>query len=219
MKWLTCQAQWSVVLDPSLEGNDSAMTLLTDSRRAETAAPIHDLLAERWSPRSFDPEFVVSEEAVTALLEAARWAPSAANLQPRRFIVARRGGEAFQAVCDALSDGNRPWAPNASLFVVAIALSQDEQGTPYRWAEYDAGQAMAHLTVQAHALGLHVHPMGGFDPEALALAFDLPQRAVPVSVNAIGAAAPADRLPERYRSRENAPRTRLPLEELVLVDD
>src|SRR5947209_5342791 len=195
------------------------MTLLTDARRAETAAPIHELLAERWSPRSFDPDFVVSDEAVTALLEAARWAPSAANFQPRRFIVARRGSEAFTAVSDALSEGNRPWAPNASLFVVAIALTKDEKGTPYRWAEYDAGQAIAHLTVQAHALGLHVHPMGGFDPQALALAFDLPEGAVPISVNAIGAAAPAEQLPERYRDRESAPRTRLPLEELVVVDD
>lgn len=194
------------------------MTLLTESRRAETASPIHDLLADRWSPRSFDPDFTVSEDAVTALLEAARWAPSAANLQPRRFVVARRGGEAFQAVADALSEGNRPWAPDASLFVVAIALLQDEQGAAYRWAEYDAGQAMAHLTVQAHALGLHVHPMGGFDPEALALAFDLPEHAVAISVTAIGAVAPPDRLPERYRARETAPRTRLPLDELVLVD-
>lgn len=194
------------------------MTLLTDSRRAETAAPIHDLLADRWSPRSFDPDFAVPQEAITALLEAARWAPSAANLQPRRFVVARRGGEAFEAVTDALSEGNRPWARDASLFVVAIALTEDEQGAPYRWAEYDAGQAMAHLTVQAHALGLHVHPMGGFDPEALALAFDLPDGAVPISVTAIGAVAPADRLPERYRARETAPRTRLPLDDLVLVD-
>lgn len=195
------------------------MTLLADSRRADTATPIHDLLADRWSPRSFDPDFVPPEEAVTALLEAARWAPSAANLQPRRFVVGRRGGEAFRAVTDALSEGNRPWAPRASLLVVAIALTEDEQGAPFRWAEYDAGQAMAHLTVQAHALGLHVHPMGGFDPEALALAFDLPERAVPISVTAIGALAQADRLPERYRARETAPRTRLPLEELVLADD
>jgi len=194
------------------------MTLLTESRRAETATPIHDLLAERWSPRSFDPQFVVPEEEITALLEAARWAPSAANLQSRRFVVARRGGEAFQAVTDALAEGNRPWAPDASLFVVAIALTQDEQGAPHRWADYDAGQAMAHLTVQAHALGLHVHPMGGFDPEALALAFHLPEGAVPISVTAIGAVADADRLPERYRARETAPRTRLPLDELVLVD-
>ncbi|MGN6743509.1 MAG: nitroreductase family protein [Amnibacterium sp.] len=195
------------------------MTLLTDSRRAETTAPIHDLLAERWSPRSFDAEAVVPESAITSMLEAARWAPSAANLQPRRFVVARRGSEAFQAITDALADGNRPWARSASLYVVAIALTADPDGKPFRWAEYDAGQAMAQLTVQAHDLGLHVHPMGGFDAEALEAAFDLPEQAVPVSVSAIGVAAPADRLPERYRDRERAPRTRLPLEELVLVDD
>jgi nitroreductase len=195
------------------------LTLLNDSRRAETAAPINDLLAERWSPRSFDPEAVVAEESIASLLEAARWAPSAANLQRRRFLVARRGSEAFQAITDSLAEGNRPWAPAASLYVVAIALRADEAGTPFRWADYDAGQAIAHLTVQAHDLGLHVHPMGGFDPEALALAFDLPEHAVPISVNAIGVAAEADRLPERYRERESAPRTRLPLDELVLVDD
>jgi len=195
------------------------MTLLTSDRRAETAAPIHPLLADRWSPRSFDAEATVPDEAVTAMLEAARWAPSAANLQPRRFVVARRGSEAFQVVTDSLAEGNRPWARSASLYVVAIALTTDENGKAYRWADYDAGQAMAMLTVQAHDLGLHVHPMGGFDAEALELAFDLPENAVPVSVSAIGVVAPADRLPERYRDRETAPRTRLPLSELVLVDD
>jgi nitroreductase len=195
------------------------MTLLSDSRRAETTAPIHDLLAERWSPRSFDPEAVVPEDAIASMLEAARWAPSAANLQPRRFVVARRGSGAFQAVTDALAEGNRPWAQSASLYVVAVALTADEAGTPYRWADYDAGQAMAHLTVQAHDLGLHVHPMGGFDPQALARAFDLPKNAAAVSVNAVGVAAGADRLPERYRERETAPRTRLTLDELVLAND
>lgn len=195
------------------------MTLTVESRRADTTAPIHDLLAERWSPRSFDAEAVVPESAITSMLEAARWAPSAANLQRRRFVVARRGSEAFQAITDALAEGNRPWAQTASLYVVAVALTTTADGKPFRWAEYDAGQAMAQLTVQAHDLGLHVHPMGGFDPEALALAFDLPDDAVPVSVSAIGVAAAADLLPERYRDRERAPRTRLPLDELVLVND
>jgi nitroreductase len=195
------------------------MTLLTETRRATTAAPIHELLADRWSPRSFDPEATVSEEQIAALLEAARWAPSAANFQPRRFLVARRGSASFDRITEALSSGNQPWAPAASLYVVAVALAADPEGTPYRWAEYDAGQAIAGLAVQAHALGLHVHPMGGFDPEAIRREFALPEGAVPVTVNAIGTVAAADRLPERYRSRETAERTRLPLSELVLVDD
>jgi nitroreductase len=195
------------------------MTLLSETRRAETSAPIHDLLADRWSPRSFDPEFVVPDEQIVALLEAARWAPSAANLQPRRFLVARRGGLAFDLVTQALASGNQPWAPDASLYVVAVALPESEDGTPHRWAEYDTGQAVAHLTTQAHALGLHAHQMGGFDPEAIRRDFALPEGAVPVTVTAIGRAADAARLPERYRDRETADRGRLPLEELLLVDE
>jgi nitroreductase len=195
------------------------MTLLSETRRAATSAPIHDLLAERWSPRSFDPDFVVPEEHVVALLEAARWAPSAANTQPRRFLVARRGSLAFDLVTQALASGNQPWAPDASLYVVAVALPEGEDGTAHRWAEYDTGQAVAHLTTQAHALGLHVHQMGGFDPEAIRRDFELPEGAAPVTVTAIGRAAAAERLPERYRDRETAERTRLPLEQLVLVDE
>jgi nitroreductase len=195
------------------------MTLLTSSRAAETAAPIHDLLAERWSPRSFDTAATIPHQQIASQLEAARWAPSAANLQPRRFVVARRGSDSFRIITDALAEGNRAWAPNASLYVVAIAVTADADGKTYRWAEYDAGQAMAHLTIQAHDLDLHVHPMGGFDAEALRAAFGLPETAVPISVSAIGTLAPAEDLPERFRARESAPRTRLPLDEIVVVDD
>lgn len=195
------------------------MTLPTSTRRAVTSAPIHELLADRWSPRSFDVAFEVPEEHIVALLEAARWSPSAANLQPRRFLVARRGGLAFDLVAQALASGNEPWAASASLYVVTVALTAGADGKPYRWAEYDAGQAIAHLTVQAQALGLAVHQMGGFDPEAIRRDFDLPERAEPVTVSAIGRAAEADLLPERYRAREVALRARLSLDELVLVDE
>ena len=193
------------------------MTLLTDDRRAATAVPLTELLAERWSPRSFDPDAVLDDDTVTALLEAARWAPSASNHQPRRFVVARRGSAAFERITAALASGNRPWAPAASLYVVAIALTRDADGKPYRWAEYDTGQAVAALTVQATAMGLGVHQMGGFDAAAIVAGFALPEHAVPVTVSAVGVPAPADRLPERYRARETAERTRTPLGELVLV--
>jgi nitroreductase len=195
------------------------MTLLSDTRRAVTSTPIHDLLADRWSPRSFEPEYVVPEEHVAAMLEAARWAPSAANLQPRRFLVARRGSLAFDLITQTLASGNQPWAPNASLYVVAVVLPMSPDGKPFRWAEYDAGQAIAHLTTQAQALGLHVHQMGGFDAEAIRRDFELPEGATPITVTAIGRGAEPELLPERYRDREAADRTRLPLEELLLVDE
>ena len=70
------------------------MPAVTTNRRAVTEAPIEEILSMRWSPRSFDPDAVVTDEQVTSLLEAARWAPSANNSQPWRFAVARRGSAA-----------------------------------------------------------------------------------------------------------------------------
>ena len=71
-------------------------------KTARTAVPVHPLLAERWSPRGFDRDLLVSDEDVTALLEAARWAPSAGNSQPWRFLVARRGEQAHGELFTAL---------------------------------------------------------------------------------------------------------------------
>jgi nitroreductase len=198
------------------------MPTTLDDRRAVTAAPIEEILAVRWSPRSFDRDAVVTEEQVTSLLEAARWAASASNVQARRFIVGRRGTETFDRIEQHLMGFNRVWAPNASLLVLAVAVTAPEGDGPvgaHRWAEYDLGQAMANLVSQAHALGLHAHPMGGIEVADLRAEFDLPERFLPVTVTAIGTVASPDLLPEKQRERETAERARLPLDELVLVND
>ena len=52
--------------------------------------PIHTQFTDRWSPRAFTDE-TMSEAQILALLEAARWAPSAANMQPWRFAWGLRG--------------------------------------------------------------------------------------------------------------------------------
>jgi len=53
-------------------------------KTASTAVSVHPLLAERWSPRGFDRAHEIGDEALAALIEAARWAPSAQNSQPWR---------------------------------------------------------------------------------------------------------------------------------------
>ncbi|MFD1720558.1 nitroreductase family protein [Amnibacterium endophyticum] len=190
-----------------------------DDRRAETTAPIEELLAMRWSPRAFDPTAEVTDEQLTSLLEAARWAASAQNSQPARFIAGRRGTTTFDRIERHLMGFNRAWAPNASALVLAVVSTEDAEGRTLRWAEYDTGQAMANLAVQAHALGLHVHPMGGIEVAALQAEFDLPQQLVPITATAVGTIGDPVTLPERYRERETAPRTRRPLDELVLARD
>lgn len=192
------------------------MTLIDTTRHAPTDAPLIAPLIERWSPRAYDPAAELSEQDVRTLLEAARWAPSANNLQPWRFIVARRGTEAFTTIHDALMGFNQAWADSAAALIVNIAEVADETGDPRTWAKYDLGQAVAHMTVQAQHDGLHTHQMGGFDGARLAEAFDLRAGLEIVSITAVGKVGDASALPEPLREREVAPRSRKALDELVI---
>ncbi|MFF1879451.1 nitroreductase family protein [Leifsonia sp. NPDC058230] len=194
-----------------------AIAELSD-RAADTSARLLPVLAERWSPRAFDPTASVDEEKLTAALEAARWSPSAGNTQPWRFIVARRGGAAFAAIEQNLVGFNAAWAGSASVLIVALAEVIDSDGNARRWATYDLGQAIAHLSIQAHHDGLHVHQMGGFVVEGLRSAFDIDDRFLPVSITALGTLGDPDALPEVLRARELAPRTRTALDDLVVVN-
>ena len=197
------------------------MTLVTDltSRRADTTAQLINPLVERWSPRAFDPTAEVSVEALRTILEAARWAPSANNSQPWRFIVARRGTAAFTAAHQAMAGFNQTWADSAAVLILNVAEIADADGRPRPWARYDLGQAVAHLTVQAQHEGLHTHQMGGFDAAALHAAFDLADNLEVVSITTIGVLGDIDALPEVLREREVAPRLRKPLAELVIVGE
>lgn len=197
------------------------MTLVTDltSRKADTTAPLIHPLVERWSPRAYDPTAEVSTDVLRTILEAARWAPSANNTQPWRFIVARRGSDAFTTVHDALMGFNQAWADSAAVLIVNIAETADAEGKPRPWARYDLGQAVAHLTVQAQHEGLHTHQMGGFDGARIARAFGLGEHLEVVSITAIGVLGDVDALPEPLREREVAPRLRKPLDELVVAGE
>ncbi|WP_127794864.1 nitroreductase family protein [Agromyces sp. LHK192] len=195
------------------------MTLITDpaSRHAATEAPLISALVERWSPRAFDPSAVIDDDTLRTVLEAARWAPSANNTQPWRFIVARRGTDAFTRIHDALAGFNQAWADSAAVLIVNLAETVDpERDAPRPWARYDLGQAVAHLSVQAQHEGLHTHQMGGFDAERLRADFALDDSLEIVSISAIGVVGDAAALPDVLREREVAPRVRKPLGELVI---
>jgi nitroreductase len=183
---------------------------------AATDVEVHPYVAERWSPRGFDPKHTLAGDQLASLVEAARWAPSAGNSQPWHYIVTTRGDEAHAKVYAALASGNRSWAGNASALLVAIAESHedDERGLG-TWAAYDLGQSVAWLTMQAHHLGLSVHQMGGFDGDALRRAFDIPAKATPYAVIAVGVRTREHDLPEHYAAIEDAPRRRKPRESFV----
>jgi nitroreductase len=180
---------------------------------------LKDLLARRRSPYAFSPR-PVEPERLRALLEAARSAPSSYNEQPWRFIVATRDDpEAFERLLSVLVDGNRQWAKNAPVLTISVAKLDFSNGSPNRHAFHDVGQAAAYLTVQATALGLAVHQMGGFDAQRTRELLRIPEGYEPVAAIALGYPGDPEDLPEPLRSRQNGPRSRKPLEELVFAGD
>ncbi|WP_017936156.1 nitroreductase family protein [Nocardioides sp. Iso805N] len=151
---------------------------------------LHPLLASRWSPTAFDPSHETSEERVRLLLEAARWAPSAGNSQPWAFIVGRRGDSDHARLVRHLAPSSLRWAADADLLIANLSHRLVE-GTDWafsEFADYDLGQAVAHLTVQAHALGLHVRQFRSFDRDGLHREFGVPAHWQVTTMCAVGSA-------------------------------
>jgi nitroreductase len=178
-----------------------------------TPAALHPLLADRHSPRAFDATVTITAEELGLLLDAARWAPSAANTQPWRFLAGRRGDRAFDALFAALNPRNQEWAGDAAALVLVAAETVDAEGATRRWAAYDAGQAAAHLTAEASALRLAVRQMGGFVAANLPA---LPEHVTPLAVVAVGVPLPPDRIPVGHPATRLPARSRRPLGELLL---
>ncbi len=130
---------------------------------------LHPLLSSRFSPLSFDPEAVIDDAEVDALLEAARWAPSAGNSQPWAFVTAVRGSSQHDVIARRLAPSSARWAPAASLLIVNIAhrWAENTQIEYSEFADYDLGQAVAHLTLQAQALGWACRQFRAFNLQGL----------------------------------------------------
>lgn len=187
---------------------------------AITSEPIHELLASRWSPRAFDPDQAITREQITALLEAARWAPSCFGDEPWRFIVFDRSRDPdnWRRAFDCLTGGNRKWAGDAPLLLSVLADSRYRRRDDHnRWAQYDTGAASMSLVLQAVALGLIAHQMGGFDAGRLAATFGIPDRFTPMAMIAVGYPGDPERLPEDLQEREFAERNREPLSAIAFT--
>jgi nitroreductase len=188
--------------------------------RLNPQAPIHELIANRRSPRAFSEQPIESAKLLS-LFEAARWSPSSSNEQPWRFIVATKDdSRIFSALVESLMEGNRRWAERAPVLVLALAQSTySKTGAAYQHSWYDLGQSVAHLSVQATALGLAVHQMGGFDADKARELLSIPEGFQPVIVFAVGYPSQPATLPDDLRKREQAPRSRKLLQDFVYTEE
>lgn len=185
-------------------------------KTAITRVQLHDLIQSRWSPRAFDADKPVGREDLLALVEAAHWAPSCFNDQPWRFVVCDKNSDeaGWQRAFSILAEKNGRWAKNAPVLVLAVAMDNfNHNGQPNRWAMYDTGAASMNMVLQATALGLVVHQMGGFDAEKAREVFNLPGDCRPMAMMAVGYQAEADVLDEDFKAAELGPRSRVALED------
>lgn len=152
------------------------------------ASALHPFVLERFSPKGFRRDHTLSSAEVSSLFEAARHTPSAGNSQPWRFIAGVRGDAVHRRLAGFLARSSAAWAPDASLLVANLVQRRVED-TDFEYSEfadYDLGQAVAHLTFQAHELGLQVHQFRAFDRDGLHHEFALPDHWEIATMAAVG---------------------------------
>jgi nitroreductase len=183
---------------------------------ASTDAPVQELIRHRWSPRAFDSR-PVEPGKLRSLFEAARWAASTTNSQPWHYIVATRDdAENFARVLECFNENNQAWAKHAPVIGLSVAsVNFASSGKPNRFALHDLGAASATLALEAVALGLQIHQMGGIFPDKAREIFGVPAGYEVAAGLALGYPGDPHSLPDTLRERELQPRQRKPLSEFV----
>lgn len=167
----------------------------------------------RWSTRAYNGAKISESELLTCL-EAARWAPSAYNMQPWSFVYSVNGSKDWNGFVDLLNDSNAIWVKRASALVFIIAERVDSQEKVSRTYEIDIGICTAHLMMQAHLLGWFTHPMVGIKTQEISTRFQLCERYIPLLAVSIGKQGSKEHLPEPLQGRET-PSQRKPLKSMV----
>jgi len=178
--------------------------------------PIDPQFLNRWSRRSFTGEAVPDADLKT-IFEAARWAPSSANMQPWRFLYAKTGTDNFQLFLDQLMPFNRMWAQKAGVLIVALSYTPWDYDGKISTSDshgFDAGAAWSNLALQAHKLGYNTRAMGGFFRDEARAALKVPADYELQAFIALGKPGKLEDLPPAFHSRE-VPTARKKLDELV----
>jgi nitroreductase len=170
---------------------------------------ILEIIQERWSPYSFSSG-PVEEFKLKAMFEAAGYAPSCNNEQPWIFIFAtQQDRDIFNDYLGFLNDSNQVWAKDAYALIVSMARTTFiRNGKLNRYAFHDTGMAVTNLLLQALALDVYVHQMGGFSVEKVKEYFKLDANIEPVAIMAAGYLGDGYSLPPELLKRDEARRPR-----------
>ncbi|RLI15860.1 nitroreductase family protein [Candidatus Bathyarchaeota archaeon] len=152
----------------------------------------------RRSIRAFKSQ-AVSTEIVEKLIDAARWAPSAGNIQPWEFIIVRNPEIKRNLAKAAL---NQSFIEEAPVVIVVCADEiRSSQGYGVRgktlYCIQDAAAATQNIHLVAYSLGLGTCWVGAFNEEEARKILEIPEGVRPVAIIPVG--YPAEKPPARNR--------------------
>ncbi len=159
---------------------------------------LSDAIRKRRSVRHFNTKLSVTDEDVSALLEAAVAAPTAGNIQPWRFVVVR-SADVRERLAAALQ---QRWAAAAPLVIVVCvdprpsAARYGDRGE-FLYAIQDSAAAVENILLTAVDRGLASCWIGAFDEKAVAAAVGIASPISPVAVLPIGHSAESAGKPAR----------------------
>ena len=179
--------------------------MTTDINVRDFRKPEHEinhLLLKRWSPRALSGAALPGEELMS-LFEAAKWAPSAYNNQPWRFIYARNNTPEWDKLFSLLVEFNQLWTKKAAALALLVSRQTFEHnGQPNPTASFDTGAAWENLAIEAANRGLVAHGMSGFDYARAKKEFNISDDYKVEAMIAIGLPGDKNDLPEEMRDNE-----------------
>lgn len=166
---------------------------------------VFEAIKKRRSIRRFDPNKKVTEEQVEKLLEAARWAPSAGNLQSWFFVVVRDQKVKEQLVEAALGQDFIAEAPIVIVSCADLEKSSSRYGNrgTALYAIQDVTIATQNLWLVATEMELGGVWVGALDEDKVSQILDLPSHLRPIAILPIG-----------YPAESSSPPPRRPIEEI-----
>jgi len=146
----------------------------------------------------------VSEEEVEKLIEAARWAPSAGNIQPWEFVIVTNA-ETKRRLADAAL--HQTFIEEAPVVIVVCAnLERSSWGYGSRgvslYCLQDTAAATENMLLAATALGLATCWVGAFHEDEAAKVINTPRNVRPVAIIPVGRAAEKPTAPRKRSLRE-----------------
>ncbi len=154
---------------------------IIDLKKPQLKTDIIEIFKKRFSPRVYSEEFI-DQGDIDKIIEAARWAPSAMNNQPWFFYVGKKGSNGFKKLTNCLGERN-DWAKKAPILILACYIKEDNWG---EYGQYDLGQAVFSMVIQARSLGYHSRQMAAFNKEQIKNDLKLESKYFPWVIVALG---------------------------------